>query len=488
MSSYSRVIHHATSTLCGHRGSMELAQLHRKVFQRFDITDEDFWYIVKKCPRFAVVRNRQKADNRESDYIIVAKTSLRLCKSYPKEECYGCQDLHLCKYFVYGNCRYGKGRKECRFSHNIQSEHNYPLLRECTLHELHEEDLFLLLLQNDPTLLPEVCSHYNKGSGLFGACTFREHCTKVHVCQHFVQDDCIFGAKCKRLHSIDGYSRRMLEERGLSGDIIHHLPYLYQNVHRLSTQAPDPPRGESCGRGVVGQGAGLRAYAPPASRQASCGLSLSNARGDRGRVERIPETVSRPLLHSEDKSEICLHFLRRNCRFQEQCKLVHFNLPYKWEVHEGCGWRELRGMEEIERAYCDPKNTHSPGSRPVDFVTMSRGCDPVRRLSTASSVTKPSHYILTTQWIWYYKGDHENWIEYGKPDDKQRITSVTSRDLELAFLDDCTAEVTVIKGNRHYYVSFQDMYQRNPKHNTKRRVHRRPRFVSINEVESKVAQ
>ncbi len=32
------------------------------------------------------------------------------------------------------------------------------------------------------------------------------------------------------------------------------------------------------------------------------------------------------------------------------------------------------------------------------------------------------------------------------------------------------------------------MYQRNPKHNTKRRVRRRPRFVSINEVEAKAAQ
>ncbi|XP_007252441.3 protein mono-ADP-ribosyltransferase PARP12b [Astyanax mexicanus] len=444
MSSYSRVIHHATSVLCGHKGSMDLAQLHRKVSQRFDINEEDFWYIVQKCPRFSVVRNGQKAESWEAGYIIVAKTSIRLCKNYAKQECFGCQDLHLCKYYVYGNCRYGKGRKECRFSHSIQSEHNYPLLRECTLHELHEEDLFLLLLQNDPSLLPEVCSHYNKGSGMFGACTFKEGCTKVHICQHFVQDDCMFGTKCKRLHCVDEFSRRMLEERGLSADIIQDLPYLYQNVYRLNFQGQER--------------------------------------------ERIMSLSERSLLQMEEKSEICLHFIRRNCRFQEQCKRVHFNLPYKWEVYEGDGWRDLRGMEEIERAYCDPKNSHSPGSKPVDFLSMTRANDLVRRLSTASSVTKPVHYILTTEWIWYYKGDHENWIEYGKPDDKQRVTSVTSRDLEEAFLTDNTAEVTVIKGNRQYFVSFQDMYQRNPKHNTKRRVRRRPRFVPISEVETKVAQ
>ncbi|XP_066525570.1 protein mono-ADP-ribosyltransferase PARP12b [Hoplias malabaricus] len=444
MSNYSRVIHHATSVLCGQKGAMELAQLHKKVYQRIDISDRDFWYIVKKCPRFVVVQSREAMDSRAAGCVIVAKTSLRLCQNYAKQLCFGCQDLHLCKYFVYGNCRYGKGRKECRFSHNIQSEHNYPLLRECTLHELQEEELFLLLLQNDPSLLPEVCSHYNKGSGLFGACTFKERCTKVHICQHFVQDSCIFGAKCKRHHSFDEYSRRMLEERGLSADNIQDLPYLYQNVYHLKSHEMDR--------------------------------------------EKVTSLSERPLLMAEEKSEICLHFIRGKCRFLEQCKRVHFNLPYKWEVYEVDGWTDLRGMEEIERAYCDPKNSHSPGSKPVDFLSMTRANDPVRRLSTASSITKPAHYILTTQWIWYYKGDHENWIEYGRPDDKQRVTSVTSRDLEEAFLTGNTPEVTVIKAKRHYLVSFQDMYQRNPKHNTKRRVRRRPRFVSISEVESKVAQ
>ncbi|KAA0720627.1 Tetratricopeptide repeat protein 41 [Triplophysa tibetana] len=334
-------------------------------------------------------------------------------------------------------------RKACKFSHNIQSKHNYPLLRECTLHELNEDDLFLLLLQNDPTLLPEVCAHYNKGSGLFGSCTFMERCTKVHICQHFVQDACLFGPKCKRQHSIDEHSRRMLEERGLGGDLIHDLPYIYQNVHRLNLQ------------------------------------TLQN--------ELISEPGLNPVAQTE-KNEICLHFIRGKCKFQDQCVLVHFNLPYKWEVNDGKSWRDLRNMEDIERAYCDPKNEHSPGSRRVDLLSMTRNRDPVRRLSTVSSVSKPNHYILTTEWVWYYKGDHENWMEYGKPDDKQRVTSVTSRELEKAYVEDSTAEVTVIKGNRHYFVSFPDMYQRNPKHNTKRKVRRRPRFVSVNDVEGKAAQ
>lgn len=110
MSNYSRVIHHATSILCSNKGSLALQQLHRKVFQRVEITEDDFWYIVKKCSRFVVVRNRERTDEWGTDCVIVAKTSLRLCKNYTKQDCRDCQDLHLCKYFVYGNCRFGKGR------------------------------------------------------------------------------------------------------------------------------------------------------------------------------------------------------------------------------------------------------------------------------------------------------------------------------------------------------------------------------------------
>lgn len=46
-------------------------------------------------------------------------------------------------------------------------------------------------------------------------------------------------------------------------------------------------------------------------------------------------------------------------------------------------------------------------------------------------------------------------------DDKHRVTSVKSCDLEEAFLTDNKAEVTVIKGNRHYYISFEGSHTHN---------------------------
>uniref|UniRef100_A0AAX7FDR6 Poly (ADP-ribose) polymerase family, member 12b n=1 Tax=Anabas testudineus TaxID=64144 RepID=A0AAX7FDR6_ANATE len=430
MSSYSREVLVATSVLCSNGGAMQLLQLYRELVQRCNITEEELLYVVERCSRFLLVRGPG------GDPTVVARTSLRLCRSYGRgEQCEGCQQLHLCKFFIYRNCRFGKGRKPCKFSHDIQSDHNYPLLRECTLHELNEDDLFLLLLQNDPALLPEVCLHYNKGSAPHGCCTFQNTCTKVHLCQHFVQGDCLFGSKCKRQHTIDEHGRRLLEERGLSGDIIQDLVSIYRNIHRLTTAADSTSTD-------------LDRFCKPAA---------------------------------DETENICLHFLRNSCRFHNECRQVHFHLPYKWQVLDCSTWTDIQHMEGIERDFCDPSKIQSSGRRPVDFLTMTLESQLVRRLSTVSSVSKPPHYLLTTEWRWYYKGDKGNWLEYGEKDEKQRTTSVTSRTLEEEFLSDSTAEVRVVKGQREYMINFKDMYQRNHKHNTKRKVRRRPRFVSVAE-------
>lgn len=55
-----------------------------------------------------------------------------------------------------------------------------------------------------------------------------------------------------------------------------------------------------------------------------------------------------------------------------------------------------------------------PAVQAVDFMTMTYEGSPVRRLSTASSVSKPPHYILTTQWLWYWKDETGKWREYGQ--------------------------------------------------------------------------
>lgn len=52
-----------------------------------------------------------------------------------------------------------------------------------------------------------------------------------------------------------------------------------------------------------------------------------------------------------------VEFLTMSDIVTDKCKSVHYHLPYKWEIQDGLSWRELSMMEEIEKAYCDPKNS-----------------------------------------------------------------------------------------------------------------------------------
>lgn len=50
----------------------------------------------------------------------------------------------------------------------------------------------------------------------------------------------------------------------------------------------------------------------------------------------------------------------------------------------------------------------------VNFMSMTYGRSPVRRLSTVSSVSKPPYFKFTTEWLWYWKDESGKWLEYGQ--------------------------------------------------------------------------
>ncbi|RXN00206.1 Poly [ADP-ribose] polymerase 12 [Acipenser ruthenus] len=418
----------ATSILCCSQGSLDYRQLYKRVCKYHTITEQLFCQILRNGSRFAIVEGTEgniPGCELSNDTTIIAKTSVRLCKQYPKEDCADCNGLHLCRYFVCGNCRFDKERNKCRNSHDLHSVHNSNILRANQLQGLQEAELSQLLLQNDPSLLPEVCAHYNKGNGEYGSCTFKTKCTKLHICQHFLQGNCKFGQQCKRSHKFDANAQKMLEGRGLSAELISNLPSIYNNIYTINCST-----GSSAGKKVR-------------TRESS--------------VSSISDV---------DSDEICLFYIRKHCSFKEKCIRVHFHLPYKWEVYNGLTWKDLPNMEEIEKAYCDPENTTSNGSPPVNFLTMTLGSAKVRRLSTASSVTKPPHFILTTEWVWYWKDQCGVWIEYGK---------------QLMFL---SMNFATFECSNCFCLL--DMYQKNLKYKTKREVRRRPRFVSSKAVDSKI--
>lgn len=479
--------------LCDNQGCLDFQRLDDMIAQTFTVDKSVLRGVLFDDGKIAIQAGRGKLPDGQiisPDSLVVAKTSLRICQK-KTGECLQCDGLHLCKYFVCGECTFGL---KCKNPHSLTVPYNQGILKRYGLHDLTEKQLFQLLLQNDPYLLPEICSHYNKGNGVHGSCKFTTACTKLHVCQHYLQGDCKFGSSCKRAHNVDAQGLKLL--RGFSKENIANLFMTYRNKFAIMGQQERPAA-------VVSALQGLRISTPQPSHQPSqdsTGPPTSSA---------CPSKA----LSDADRNEICLFFIRRHCSFKDKCARVHWHLPYRWQVldSDGSTWKDLVNMEDIEKTYCDPAcdtsctdqssptsgifkllsyaSSSPPTEQSVDFIKMTYGGSPVRRLSTASSVSKPPHFILTTQWLWYWKEDGGKWLEFGQGDGD---TTVTSQTLENVYLADRDAEIPFKACKQQYVLHFkgatgaQQMYQENVKYKTKREVRRRPRFVSAHDVEVKL--
>ncbi|XP_077123267.1 protein mono-ADP-ribosyltransferase PARP12-like [Ranitomeya variabilis] len=420
--------------LCSSGGSMELGRLGRTL----RLGPEQMARLLEvEEGRSLVIQTR------DGGRVAVYSSSLRLCASR-NQECPGnCGHLHICRFFILGGC----SRPRCKFSHSIDSEQTARILQKYHLSGVAILELRRLLLQNDPNLLPDVCSHYNRGEGSHGSCTFQTSCNKLHVCQHLLQGDCRFGSECKRSHDLTSEeTKRKLLKWGLAASLAPSILEIYLNASAIKngSSAAPPPEPRS-----------------PAAKDKP-GAQKSEA----------PQPID----------EICLYFLLNNCSFKERCVRDHYQLPYRWQLCMNGVWKDLSNMEAIEQAYCDP-NTRKP---PLDFDTMTHKSHQVKRLSTPSSASKPPHFILTTDWLWYWRDEYSTWVEYGRETDIHMSSStITSNDLENVFLSDANSNIQFKAGKYNYVLSFREMMQRNTQYGTERRVCRRPRFVSAEDVKKR---
>ncbi|XP_076841984.1 protein mono-ADP-ribosyltransferase PARP12-like [Brachyhypopomus gauderio] len=444
--------------ICQNLGSLDFKSLVEFLRNHFRVSDDVLLEVLTDFDKFVVVEVEEKRETSvlSHDSVIVAKTSLRVCQTLPGK-CGGCQNLHICRYFVCGNCRFGA---RCKNSHVLDSSHNMLVLSRVGLQHLEKSELFQLLLQNDPYILPEVCFHYNKGNGEHGGCKYETSCNNLHLCQHFLQDGCKFGASCKRAHSFDANAMKILNGRGLHAENIINFCKIYKNKYLISSYKEKT------------------AVLPCMEKKPITSTVTGGSSG---------QATSRSVSENDVK-EICLFFIRSGCSFKDKCIRVHYHLPYKWQVLDKNRqtWKDLENVEEIERAFCNPANDSSAGPQQVNFNTMMHGSAPVRRLSTASSVTKPPNFILTTEWLWYWKNNQGVWTEYGQGVDTKEVTHFTSQALENIYQTNPHSEVSVTSEKHNYILYMKDMYQQNILYQTKREIRRRPRFVSASEVDSKL--
>nr|XP_519422.4 protein mono-ADP-ribosyltransferase PARP12 isoform X2 [Pan troglodytes] len=463
------VVGEVTQVLCAAGGALELPELRRRL--RMGLSADALERLLRQRGRF-VVAVRAGGAAAAPERVVLAASPLRLCRAHQgsKPGCVGlCAQLHLCRFMVYGACKFLRAGKNCRNSHSLTTEHNLSVLRTHGVDHLSYNELCQLLFQNDPWLLPEICQHYNKGDGPHGSCAFQKQCIKLHICQYFLQGECKFGTSCKRSHDFSNSENlEKLEKLGMSSDLVSRLPTIYRNAHDIKNKSSAPSR------------------VPP--------LFVPQGTSER---KDSSGSVSPNTLSQEEGDQICLYHIRKSCSFQDKCHRVHFHLPYRWQFLDRGKWEDLDNMELIEEAYCNPKierilcseSASTFHSHCLNFNAMTYGATQARRLSTASSVTKPPHFILTTDWIWYWSDEFGSWQEYGRQGTAHPVTTVSSSDVEKAYLAYCTpgsdGQAATLKfqaGKHNYELDFKAFVQKNLVYGTTKKVCRRPKYVSPQDV------
>lgn len=151
--------------------------------------------------------------------ILRVKTTLELCKDHcSKGGCRRliCEGLHCCKFFLFDTCKF-KGN--CNFGHNLTDPHNHLLLAKHHLDVLTPPEIGVLLKAGKASqVFPKVCKFYNVEGGCRNG-DKGEKCRAMHVCRHYVLNDCNFGKHCKRSHNIyDAQPKNILKKHGIRID------------------------------------------------------------------------------------------------------------------------------------------------------------------------------------------------------------------------------------------------------------------------------
>ncbi|KAF1372522.1 hypothetical protein PFLUV_G00266380 [Perca fluviatilis] len=388
-------------------------------------------------------------------------------------------------------------RTGCKYSHELNCDHNAGLLRAHKLESLSRAELCTLLLQSDNWLLPEICHNYNNGGGEFGLCQEGFACKRLHICEGFLNRDC----SCSKAHDFNApQPYKSLQEKGVPEDLTHSLKSVYANILALKYADRNRPNlrnntdaNSDDGRkkklnpnktsSAIRENGRNTGRPSTSSTNDNPGAVIGDSNTDDGPNRRQRQRPAR------DKTEICMFFIKGHCIHEERCFKAHDKMPYRWEVREDDQWTALTDNENeaIEKDYCDPKNTYSDSTPPVHFDTMTRGLNKVRRLSTTNSLLEPT-FIHTTEWVWYWEDEFGKWNMYASTAGGCKVADVDSPTLEQKFLDNDKDVVEFTAGSQSYSLSFQDMIQTNKQYGTKRLVKRRPLFVSAADVKTKKAR
>ncbi|XP_068694762.1 zinc finger CCCH-type antiviral protein 1-like [Montipora foliosa] len=406
----------------------------------------DKWFRRKKGS-FLISESDQGAILQISAY----SSKARLCLSYNRSyygECHtkNCSHLHVCKEYITDSCNYGA---TCSKSHHFQDERNKELLSNVKLNALNDEELRNLVVSSTP----QVCAEYNNGK-----CDRGDACNRIHICNKYLRSEgCSEGSKCDlkhdsamhTLHTKAILERYQLED--LNRDTVKRIVLVYK----------DSTKGK-----------------------------------DKGHIHA-----------DKPDAPICSDFLLSKCKKGFKCQAHHCPQPFHWQYNILGEWNSFvyGDNEQLEKLYCDVNLERCEVSNVqitlwrecslsvdnydviilLDSKTLFlKNCDTVatlRRLSTVSYVFDADQ-ITATQWIWYWKDEHNIWRKYDVDHEGKDLQQA----LEDAFLNKRHGFRFRIADQdyRMKFVPESDMSQTNVKYGTTRNVRRRPaKFVSRDDIQ-----
>ncbi|XP_071109179.1 zinc finger CCCH-type antiviral protein 1-like [Haliotis cracherodii] len=230
-----------------------------------------------------------------------------------------------------------------------------------------------------------------------------------------------------------------------------------------------------------------------------------------GREEPMPQTTQQRKTPKQEQKpppekesdEICMQKFRK-CPKGDKCKNHHQPMIYQWQYKD----INLKGQKkqlwndfdvatntELEKTYSDPGEDCCPVAfRKGDLVRVNfedmTGASTqtkmsVRRLSTQSSNSpglRTAQYKWATLWRWYFEDDSGSWIEYGTTGAGGHTTEATSDSIESVFQQDTNGSLDLGTTGFRYKLMFGNMMQTNTSTSKQRRVRRRPKFVTKEEL------
>ncbi|XP_071105231.1 protein mono-ADP-ribosyltransferase PARP12-like [Haliotis cracherodii] len=180
--------------------------------------------------------------------------------------------------------------------------------------------------------------------------------------------------------------------------------------------------------------------------------------------------------------ELCERYNGGPC----SCSRLHHQkkAPYVWQYLANTGdWSLLSNteMEFVERAFCNNEDSTvaevswvAPFDKILDPPSKAYNKYSFRRLSTRSYVDAGSDAISRyTQWVWYWKDNDGEWAPFVPPELQLTLETkyLAGQDIYLYSI-----------GDQEYHLDFTSLVQVNRKYQTRRPVHRRPVFVSLDDA------